>query len=50
MDLNFVLRFWPFFILVNEDMTIAASGASLSEHLPSVLNAGRFDEIFEYGS
>ncbi|KAJ1484487.1 hypothetical protein T484DRAFT_1797080 [Baffinella frigidus] len=47
MDLSFLLRCWPFYILINQDMTIAACGLSLSERVPAVLHGGRFDEIFK---
>jgi hypothetical protein len=47
MDLRFLLKCWPFFVILDADMTITCCGPALSQRIPAAGQRGRFDEIFE---
>jgi guanylate cyclase soluble subunit beta len=47
LPMSFFLSQWPFFVLMNEDMTLIAAGSSLTQKVPSAVPGANFHDIFQ---
>jgi len=46
LPMDFFLSQWPFFVLMNEDMTLIAAGPSLTQKVPSAVPGANFHDLF----
>ena len=44
--MSFFLQQWPFFLLLDDQLTIISAGPSVTERLPSVVPGARFPDLF----
>jgi hypothetical protein len=46
IPMSFFLQQWPFFLLLDDQLTIISAGPSVTERLPSVVPGARFPDLF----